>query len=267
MKDTKLNRLFYCLTWRRVSRLVWESWTKQRTNQQQQKKNKRREKRLTEVGCNHGPCVLSFPAFAAHFLTLPCSRGRPSKRSLRRRTRLFVVPQASNELAVVARLFTTALRSALHSKCFSGVSRHGNRVNRDCGGRAVAESHRHGTRSSVQYMFTEVAALLFFLPFFQKRASLLGNEKRQIDATFGTSDSGQSHERSRRRHHPYPPLPITKMASGGLPFRGHREKAATSSDWAGWKYVRFYTTCRLLFGHGDDDDDYDYYYFSSVGHC
>lgn len=109
------------------------------------------------------------------------------------------------------------------SKYSSAISRHGNHRNRNYSGQAVAESLRHGTRSNSQYMFTEVAAL------FQKRASLLGNEKRQIDATFGTSDSSQSHERTRPRHHPTA-LPITKMASGVLPFRSHGEKAATSSD-------------------------------------
>lgn len=109
------------------------------------------------------------------------------------------------------------------SKYSSAISRHGNHRNRNYSGQAVAESLRHGTRSNSQYMFTEVAAL------FQKRASLLGNEKRQIDATFGTSDSSQSHERTRPRHHPTA-LPITKMASGVLPFRSHGEKAVTSSD-------------------------------------
>lgn len=73
-------------------------------------------------------------------------------------------------------------------------------------------------------MFTQVEAL------FQKRASLLGNEKRQIDTTFGTRDSNQSRERTRPRHHPAA-MPITKMASGVLSFWSHEEIAATSSDW------------------------------------
>lgn len=65
---------------------------------------------------------------------------------------------------------------------------------------------------------------------FQKRASLIVNEERQIYATFGMAEFHQSHERKRRRHR-LTSSPITKMACG-VAFHGEEKLTATSTGCA-----------------------------------
>lgn len=62
---------------------------------------------------------------------------------------------------------------------------------------------------------------------FQKRASLIVNEERQIYATFGKAEFHQSHERKRLRHR-LTSSPITKMACG-VAFHGEEKMTATST--------------------------------------
>lgn len=112
------------------------------------------------------------------------------------------------------------------SKCGSAISRHGIHGSRNYSGRRVKERLGHGMRSSLQYI-----VYWGLRRFFKNAPVRSGNEKRQIDATFGTSDSSQSQEGTRPRHRPAA-LPTTKMACGVLPSK-ERRRSCSDLSWLG----------------------------------